>query len=110
MIRGAEPEMGWTGESWLFTGLLGDPATRWLAKLLYALVTLIFVIGGIGALTRGEWWRPLMVGSAAASAVLILLFWDGGTQYIVPKGLIGFLIDVGILVLLLTVGWPAGRG
>jgi hypothetical protein len=110
MIRGAEPEMGWTGESWLFTGLLGDPATRWLAKLLYALVTLIFVIGGIGALTRGEWWRPLMVGSAAASAVLILLFWDGGTQYIVPKGLIGFLIDVGILVLLLTVEWQAGRG
>jgi hypothetical protein len=105
-----EPEMGWTGESWLFTGLLGGPATRWLATVLYALVTLTFVVSGIGALTRGEWWRPLMVGSAAVSAVLILLFWDGGTQYIVPKGLIGFLIDVGILVLLLAVGWPAGRG
>ncbi|MBN1247143.1 MAG: hypothetical protein JXC32_05755 [Anaerolineae bacterium] len=104
-----EPEMGWTGKSWLFTPILGDTATRWVATILYTLVTITFVISGIGTLTRGEGWRPLMIASAAASAVMILLFWDGGTQYIVPKGLIGFLIDVGILVALLVLTWPPSR-
>lgn len=104
-----EPEMGWTGESWLFTPLLGGPATRWLATGLYTLVTISFVVSGIGAVTRGEGWRPWMIGSAVASAAMIVLFWDGGTQYIVPKGLIGFLLDIGILVALLVLEWPPSR-
>jgi hypothetical protein len=100
-----QAEMGWTGRSWLFSPLLGGGATRSLATLLYGLAALGFVIGGIGVFAQQAWWRPLIVGSAAFSAAIILLFWDGGTQMIVEKGLLGFLINVAILVALVALGW-----
>jgi hypothetical protein len=104
-----QPEMGWTGESWLFSPLLGDAATRWLATVLYGLATLGFVMGGIGIFAQQAWWRPLVIGSAAFSAVIILLFWDGGLHMLVEKGLIGFLINVALLVALLIFDWPSAR-
>lgn len=102
-----QPEMGWTGESWLFYPLLGDGATRWLATVLYGMAALGFVAGGIGIFSQQTWWRPVVIGSAALSAAIILLFWDGGWQRIVEKGLIGFLINVSILVALLLFDWPS---
>jgi hypothetical protein len=102
-----QPEMGWTGESWLFSPLLGDGATRGLATVLYSLATLGFVVGGVGVLVRQDWWRPVVIGSAAFSAVIIILFWDGGLPRIVEKGLLGFLINVAFLVALLVFDWPS---
>jgi hypothetical protein len=99
------PEMGWTGESWLFSPLLGDGATRGLATALYSLATLGFLVGGIGIFAQQAWWRLVVIGSAAFSAVIIILFWDGGLQRIVEKGLVGFLINVAILVALLVFDW-----
>jgi hypothetical protein len=101
--------MGWTGKSWLFSPLLGDATTRSLAAVLYVLATLGFVIGGIGVLVQQEWWRPLVIVSATFSTAIILLFWDGGLQMLVEKGLIGFLIDVALLVALLVFSWPSAE-
>ena len=100
------PEMGWTGESWLLTGILGDGATRTLASVLYALAMVVFVASGVGLVARGDWWRPLLVASAIASSLVILLFWDGTGGQLVEKGLVGFLLNVGILLLVLAVRWP----
>jgi hypothetical protein len=102
------PEMGWTPHSWLFTGLIGDAATRWLVTIVSVALAVTFAVSGIGLFTRGTWWRPWLVGSAAASAALILLYWDGGTRLLVEKGLIGFLISAGILVSVLLFNWPPG--
>lgn len=102
-----QAEMGWSGESWLLTPLLGDAATRAVATVLYVLATLGFVAGAIGVLAGQAWWRPLVVGSAAFSAAIILVFWDGGLQMIVEKGLAGFLINVALLVALLIFDWPS---
>jgi hypothetical protein len=104
-----QPEMGWSGESWLFSPWLGDAATRSLATVLYGLATLGFVIGGIGIFALQGWWRPLVIGSAAFSAAIILLFWDGGLHMLVEKGLIGFLINVALPVALLVFGWPSAE-
>jgi hypothetical protein len=104
-----QPEMGWSGESWLFLPWLGDAATRSLATVLYGLATLGFVIGGIGIFALQGWWRPLVIGSAAFSAAIILLFWDGGLHMLVEKGLIGFLINVALPVALLVFGWPSAE-
>jgi hypothetical protein len=71
------------------------------------LATLGFVVGGIGVFARQDWWRPAVIGSAAVSAVIIILFWDGGLQKIVEKGLVGFLINVALLVALLVFDWPS---
>ena len=102
-----QPEMGWTGESWLFSPLLSDGAVRGLATVLYSLATLGFVVGGIGVFARQDWWRPVIIGSAAFSAVIIALFWDGGLQRIVEKGLLGFLINAVLLIALLVFDWPS---
>ena len=93
--------MGWTGESWLLTSPLGDAATRTLATVLYILSTLGFLAGGVGLLAQQDWWRPVVIGSAAFSTVVVVLFWDGGTQMLVEKGLLGFLINAALLVWLL---------
>jgi len=103
-----QPEMGWTGESWIFTPLLGDAVTRALASVLCALATIGFTTGGIGMLIRQEWWRSMVVGSAALSTAIVVLFWDGSLELIVEKGLIAFLINVAILVALLVLKWPPG--
>jgi len=102
-----KPEMGWSGRSWIFTNFLGDSTTRSLASVLYVLATIAFVVSGIGFLVRAEWWRPVLVGSAVFSAVIILLLWDGGLQLLVNKGLVGFTISVMILVALLLLKWPS---
>jgi hypothetical protein len=101
-----KPEMGWTPHSWLFTGVIGDAATRRLATVVSVALALTFLVSGIALVARADWWRPLMTSSAIASALLILVYWDGGTRLLVEKGLIGFLINVAILVLLLVYAWP----
>ncbi|MGD2166423.1 MAG: hypothetical protein PVH50_12945 [Anaerolineae bacterium] len=99
-----QADMGWTGESWLLSGLLGDSAVRSMAAPLYALATVGFVAGGVGMLGRHDWWRTIVVGAAALSTATVILFWDGHVSMIVQKGLIGLLIDVGLLIALLLVG------
>jgi hypothetical protein len=95
-----QPEMGWTGRSWLLTNVLGDSPTRLLAGLLYVLATIGMVVSGIGVMARGEWWRPVLIGSTVLSSVTLLLFWDGSTDLIVQKGLLGLVINGAILIAL----------
>jgi hypothetical protein len=86
-----QPEMGWTGRSWLFTNSIGDASTRWLASGLYALSAVALVAGGIGYLAHSRWAPPMLLGAAVLSAATIMLFWDGSLVRIVEKGLIGLL-------------------
>ena len=64
------------------------------------------MVGGTRILVRQAWWRPLVVGSAALSAGIFVLFWDGGMQHLDQKGGVGLLIDTAILVAVLALGWP----
>jgi hypothetical protein len=93
-----QPEMGWTGRSWLLTNIIGDSPTRSLAGLLYVLATVGMVVSGIGMMTRGEWWRPVLIGSTVLSSVTLLLFWDGNADLILQKGLLGLVINCAILI------------
>jgi hypothetical protein len=100
-----KPDMGWTGKSWLLTGVLGDSTTRTLAAALYLVATIALVVSGLAIFLRAAWWQPLLMGSAAISVATILLFWDGEMQFMVQKGLLGLLIGAAILVVLLTNEW-----
>jgi hypothetical protein len=101
-----KPEMGWTGESWLLTRMMGDDATRIAASVLYALATVLFVGSGVGIVGRTEWWRTVVLASSVFSGVVILVFWDGRGGQLVEKGLVGFLIDVAIVILVVVANWP----
>jgi hypothetical protein len=65
-----------------------------------------FVAGGIGLAVGQAWWRPVVAASAARSALIILLFWDGKMRNLADQGLIALLIDMAILVAVLILRWP----
>ncbi|MDF1501152.1 MAG: hypothetical protein P1P76_11850 [Anaerolineales bacterium] len=96
-----KPDMGWTGKSWLITNAIGDSATRSLAALIYTLITIAFVGGGIGLLVRSDWWTSAIIGAATASTIAILVFWDGSPAMLVQKGLLGLLINLALLASIL---------
>ena len=95
------PDMGWTGNSWLFPGPVPGPGARMAAAILYALAGLMFVISGIGLMSGSAWNRPLLVASAVLSSVLILTCFDGRPEMLVQKGLIGLIINIIIIILIL---------
>ena len=99
-------EPGWTGKSWLFTGLLGDSNTRLLASVLFVTAAVAFVVSGLGIFFRAEWWSTALIGSALFSSVIILILWDGSLQFAVDKGVIGLLTSLAILVVLLLFKRP----
>jgi hypothetical protein len=101
-----QPGMVWPDGSWAFSKLLGDEATRSLASIACVLAAIGFVAGGTGILIGQAWWRPVVVGSAAFSAAIVLLFWDGTMHRLADRGAIALLINIAILVAVLVLRWP----
>jgi hypothetical protein len=101
-----QPGMVWPDGAWAFSGLLGEGATRWAASIAYGVAAIGFLVSGVGILARQSWWRPAVVGSAALSALMIVLLWDGKLQKLADQGLIALLINAVILVALLVLKWP----
>lgn len=92
-----QPEMVWPESSWAFSRLLRNEAIRLLASISCVLAATGFVAGGIGIFVRRAWCRPVVVGAAALSAVILILFWDGELQNLYAKGGIGLLINLAII-------------
>ena len=101
-----QPGMVWPDGSWAFSKLLGDEVTRILASIFCILAAIGFVAGGAAILAGQAWWRPVVVGTAAFSAVGFVLFWDGKMQRLHDQGGISVLINLTILVGVLIVRWP----
>jgi uncharacterized membrane protein len=100
------PGMVWPDGSWAFSKLFGDKATRLLASMSCMLAAIGFVAGSTGLFLRQAWGRPVVVGVAAFSTVIIILFWDGKIQKLDDQGFVGILINIAILVVLLLIRWP----
>lgn len=96
-----KPEMGWSGESWLFKHFMGESAIRSLATVFFILIAALFVISGVGFLLNTGWWRLIIITSSILSLLVLLIFWDGNINQLVEKGLIGFLVNIAILVIIL---------
>ena len=101
-----KPGMIWPDGSWAFSRLLGDEATRNLASISLILAVIGFVAGGIGIFASQSWWRPVVVGAAAFSSVVYILFWNGGMQNLDGQGGVGILINIAILVAILILRLP----
>ncbi len=96
-----EADMGWTGYSRLLSDLLGSGLVRGLAAGLYSASAVSFVIAGIGFLSKADWSRPWLTTASLISAATIMVFWDGSSDLLVQKGLLGLLINLGILAAVL---------
>jgi hypothetical protein len=101
------PGMIWPDDSWFFSRILGEQATRWLASISFILAAIAFVAGGIGLILEQAWWRPIVVGAAIFSSVISVLFWDGRRRQLGAQGGIGLLINLVILAVLLFLGLPS---
>ena len=101
-----QADMVWPDGSWAFSRLAGVDATRWLAGIACILAAIGFVVAG-GAILLGQgWWQPVVVGAAAFSTAIWLLFWDGKMQKLANQGAIAILINLAILILTLVFHWP----
>lgn len=101
-----QPGMVWPDGSWAFSKILDDGTTRVVAAVFLVMAAIGFIVGGVGIFMSQGWWRPVVVGAAAFSAVVFLLFWDGKIQELDDKGGVGLLINLTILVALLVLQWP----
>lgn len=63
--------------------------------------------GGGGLFARAEWARPVLVGAALLSSAAVILFWEGGTEMAMQKGLIGLLINAALMIALWSGRLPA---
>lgn len=102
-----KPGMIWPDGSWAFSKLLGNEAARNLARISLILAALGLIVGGIGLFVNQAWWRPVVVGGAAFSSLVYILFWNGSMQNMDGQGLVGILIDMAILLAVLLFRWPA---
>jgi uncharacterized membrane protein YphA (DoxX/SURF4 family) len=101
-----KPGMVWPDGSWAFSRLLGDGVARNLVSILLFLAAIGLVVAGVGIFVGQAWWRPVVVGVAAYSSVVFILFWNGRMQNLDGQGGIGLLIDMAILFSVLILRWP----
>jgi hypothetical protein len=72
---------------------------RTTSVALALIATVGFVAAGLGLLVNAGWWAASAVGSAAASFLLIALFFN-------PWLIVGLGLEVVIIAALLVAGWP----
>ncbi len=96
-----QPEMGWTGYSWIFTDRLGERITPKIAAFEYNMATFLFVVSGVGLILilQSSWANTWTIIAAVLSTVTIIEFWDGKPQMLVQKGLLGVIINIGLIIL-----------
>jgi hypothetical protein len=95
-----QEDMGWTGQSWLLSGWLGEHAARYLAAAGYALAGVLFAAAGALVWMNSESAGKWLVPAAVLSAGMIFLFWDGQLSLLVEKGLLGLVISLAVLIVL----------
>jgi hypothetical protein len=98
--------MSWPENSWAFSRLFGNKATRMIASVSCVVAALIFVVGGGLLFAKQPVWLWITAGAAAFSSLLMLLMWDGKMKELANKGIFAILINVTIIILFLVVGWP----
>ena len=89
-------------KSWLVTGAGLDPAlVRALGTALVLTTIVLLVAAGlstVGWFVATEWWSPLVVGGAVASALTLTVFFH-------PWIVLGLAIDAVLLWATLVAGW-----
>ena len=91
------PDMGWSGNSWLLSGWIGESTHRQSAVFLYLIAAILFTATGIGYYSGKTWFINSMLISTIFSSLLILIFFDGKFELLVQKGLAGLIINIALL-------------
>lgn len=93
----AEEQMGWNGHSWLLSSHLSTETILSIASVLYIVAALGFVAGGVGYILDQDWAGTVLVATAVLSTGVLVVMWDGKPDLLVEKGILGVLINLGIV-------------
>ena len=93
-----------SGHSWLLSGILGDGPTRLLASAAGLALVGAFIVASAGLAIQMPWWRPLAIGAAVGSLLLVVAMWDG-----LPRSSAAFAValDLVALIALVIALWPS---
>ena len=100
----------WHSRSWLLTGVIGEPASRVLALVLWTVCSLGFILAAVGALgwpITIRQWRTIAAGSAVLSFLTLFLFWNGFAT-LFPNKTGAVVVNVAILYLFFMANWNLG--
>ena len=97
-----QPEMGWTGQSWLLSPFGKESTLRQLGGSLFAIAALLFIISGVSIFFQPQWLNKLLLISSIFSSLILVIFWDGSTQMLVQKGIIGLIINLVVAVIVIS--------
>ena len=90
------------GRSWLIRRQGLDSATvRTVGLVVMALtfsLSLLAALSTVGLLVPTDWWAPLMIGTALASTLTLILFFS-------PALVLGFAINGAMIVLVVSGSW-----
>jgi len=86
--------MGWTGKSWLISKFIVQKPIKIFAGSLFVVAGILFFISGIAVLTDAHGLKNLLLLSSIFSTLILLVYWDGQINMLVPKGVIGVLINL----------------
>jgi hypothetical protein len=81
----------WHGRSWLLTPLVGPMPARVLGSVLFAMLTIAFVVAGLGFLGWGvpaTLWQPLALIGAIVSLVMLFFYWNSFSAFFNKAGAI----------------------
>jgi hypothetical protein len=98
----------WTSQSWLLSGILGQPMADGLSIAIWLAATVGFLLAFLALMGWGvphTWWRPLAVVSAVISLLGLFFFWNAFASWFNKAGAI--VVDVAILIGLLVRHWPS---
>lgn len=86
----------------MLSPIIKSEVLRPISGILFIFAAVGFVVGGIGFLGRASWYPQVLLISAIFSSAILILFWDSSLDKIIQKGLIGLLINFGIIIWLIT--------
>lgn len=96
-----QPDMGWTGNSWILSSSKERSFIRFISGTLFIIAAISFLISGIGVFLNAVWWEILILVSVVFSSLILLFFWDGKFDMMIQKGVIGLLINFVIVAIIL---------
>jgi hypothetical protein len=97
-----KPGMLWPCESWAYKIISGEKACKRITGFLLLISTLGFIVSGVFFLTGSSRWVLFLEIAVVTSILTFVSGWIGKMHKLHDQGLIGILIDLGLVILINT--------
>jgi hypothetical protein len=98
----------WAGDSWVLTGVTGQPISQAIGVILWtaALIGFAALAGVVVGWLPMAWWEPLAIGSSLVSLAAIVLF---PVAFPTTSTIGAAVVDVAVLVAVFWFHWSPSQ-